>query len=143
MYEYSLIYMHANGTGTARGGSAVCVQFVCISPFVLLCRLLFIFSSAGLVVAKVEQTFYGSVPLSAVFCSVFQFSHTGTVPFVGNSQSECFRSLTVSMMIQQAESAKETLAETTNWSQWYTTQWGDCETNILNLTNHPLHSTMQ
>ncbi len=33
MYEYSLICTHANGTGADRGGSAVCGQFACISPF--------------------------------------------------------------------------------------------------------------
>ncbi len=32
-FEYSLMYIHENETGAARSGCAVCVQFVCISPF--------------------------------------------------------------------------------------------------------------
>ncbi len=34
IYEYCLIYMHANWTGIAKSDSTVvCVQFACISPF--------------------------------------------------------------------------------------------------------------
>ncbi len=45
IYKYSLIYMHANGTGAARSGSAVCVLFACISlfaPALLIARYFFL-----------------------------------------------------------------------------------------------------
>ncbi len=72
MYEYSLIYIYANGTGTAVG---VAVQFVCslhaFHPLGLLCGLHTFFSPlicTVLAAAKAAQSFSESGPESLSIC---------------------------------------------------------------------------
>ncbi len=64
IYEYFL--MHANGTGAAKGGSAVCV-FACISLFAraLWIAWYFFLFCTGLAAAKSAQSFSESAPESA------------------------------------------------------------------------------
>ncbi len=60
MHEYSLIYMHANGTG-----AGVAVQFACISPIVPVLWIARYFPSlicTGLEAAKAAQSFSESSP---------------------------------------------------------------------------------
>ncbi len=59
--------MHANWTGTARGGSAVCVQFAYISPIapaLWIAHYFFSLICTSLVAAKAAQSFSESGPES-------------------------------------------------------------------------------
>ncbi len=68
IFKYFLIYMHANGTGTLRSDSAVCVHFILCMYFVD-CMLFFSLICTGLAMQKQRNPFVDPVH------SVFLFTH--------------------------------------------------------------------